>query len=115
MLTSRCSTPPKSSRSVTTSRGSARTSTALRASAGRQRPNRGGRFNDELAPIRTTMAVTDKTTGAVSYKQVTLSTDEGPRPDTTAEGLAAVKPAKGPGFTITGGNASQLSDGASAV
>src|SRR6476619_1730114 len=51
----------------------------------------GGRFNDELAPIKTTMAVTDKATGAVSYKQVTLSTDEGPRPDTTAEGLAGVK------------------------
>src|SRR6266481_4954754 len=75
----------------------------------------GGRFNDELAPIKTTMAVTDKATGAVSYKQVTLSADEGPRPDTTAEGLAGVKPAKGPGFTITGGNASQLSDGASAA
>jgi acetyl-CoA C-acetyltransferase len=75
----------------------------------------GGRFNDELAPIKTTMAVTDKATGAVSYKQVTLSTDEGPRPDTTAEALAGVKPAKGPGFTITGGNASQLSDGASAA
>jgi acetyl-CoA C-acetyltransferase len=74
-----------------------------------------GRFNDELAPIKTTMAVTDKATGAVSYKQVTLSTDEGPRPDTTAEGLAGVKPAKGSGFTITGGNASQLSDGASAA
>ena len=75
----------------------------------------GGRFNDELAPIETTMAVTDKATNAVSYQKVTLSADEGPRPDTTAEGLAAVKPAKGPGFTITGGNASQLSDGASAA
>jgi len=74
-----------------------------------------GRFNDELAPIKTTMAVTDKATGAVSYQQVTLSADEGPRPDTTAEALAGVKPAKGPGFTITGGNASQLSDGASAA
>jgi acetyl-CoA C-acetyltransferase/acetyl-CoA acyltransferase len=75
----------------------------------------GGRFNDELAPIRTAMAMTDKVTGAVSYQQVTLSADEGPRPDTTAEGLASVKPAKGPGFTVTGGNASQLSDGASAA
>jgi acetyl-CoA C-acetyltransferase len=75
----------------------------------------GGRFNDELAPITTSMAVMDKATEAVSYQQVTLSTDEGPRPETTAEGLAAVKPAKGPGFTITGGNASQLSDGASAA
>jgi acetyl-CoA C-acetyltransferase/acetyl-CoA acyltransferase len=61
------------------------------------------------------MAVTDKATGAVSYQQVTLSADEGPRPDTTAEGLAGLKPAKGPGFTVTGGNASQLSDGASAT
>ncbi len=75
----------------------------------------GGRFNDELAPIRTTMAVTDKATNAVSYREVTLSADEGPRPDTTAEALSGVKPAKGPGFTITGGNASQLSDGASAA
>ncbi len=74
-----------------------------------------GRFNDELAPIKTKMAVVDKATGEVSYKDITLSTDEGPRPDTTAEGLATVKPAKGPGFTITGGNASQLSDGASAT
>jgi acetyl-CoA C-acetyltransferase/acetyl-CoA acyltransferase len=73
-----------------------------------------GRFNDELAPIKTTMAVLDKT-GAASLKPVTLSVDEGPRPDTTAEGLAAVRTAKGPGFTITGGNASQLSDGASAT
>jgi acetyl-CoA C-acetyltransferase len=74
-----------------------------------------GRFNDELAPIATTMAVADKTTGAMSYQKVTLSVDEGIRPDTTAEGLAQIKPAKGPGFTITAGNASQLSDGASAA
>ena len=58
----------------------------------------GGRFNDELAPIKTTMAVTDKATSAVTYQKVTLSADEGPRPDTTAEGLAAVKPAKRPGL-----------------
>jgi acetyl-CoA C-acetyltransferase/acetyl-CoA acyltransferase len=74
-----------------------------------------GRFNDELAPIKTTMVVTNKETGAISYNEITLSADEGPRPDTTAEGLAKVKPAKGPGYSITGGNASQLSDGASAT
>jgi acetyl-CoA C-acetyltransferase/acetyl-CoA acyltransferase len=74
-----------------------------------------GRFNDELAPISTTMAVTDKATGTVTFQKVTLSTDEGIRPETTAEGLAQIKPAKGPGFTITAGNASQLSDGASAA
>jgi acetyl-CoA C-acetyltransferase/acetyl-CoA acyltransferase len=74
-----------------------------------------GRFNDELAPITTTMAVVNKATGATSFQKVTLSADEGMRPDTTAEGLAQIKPAKGPGFTITAGNASQLSDGASAA
>ena len=74
-----------------------------------------GRFNDELAPISTTMAVADKATGTISYQPVTLSTDEGPRPDTTAAGLAGLKPAKGPGFTVSAGNASQLSDGASAA
>ena len=74
-----------------------------------------GRFNDELAPIDTTMAVTDKASGATTFQKVKLSTDEGIRPETTAEGLAQIKPAKGPGFTITAGNASQLSDGASAA
>jgi acetyl-CoA acetyltransferase family protein len=75
----------------------------------------GGRFKDELAPIATRMAVVDKQTGQVSFRDVTLSQDEGPRPDTTAEGLANLKPVRGAGFTITAGNASQLSDGASAA
>ncbi len=73
-----------------------------------------GRFNDEIAPIATSMAVADKASGAVSFKDITLSQDEGPRPDTTAAGLAALKAVKGEGFSITAGNASQLSDGASA-
>jgi acetyl-CoA C-acetyltransferase len=74
----------------------------------------GGKFNDELAPIQTKMAVADKATGEVSFKDVTLSKDEGPRPETTAEGLSSLKAVRGDGFTITAGNASQLSDGASA-
>src|SRR3977135_1146134 len=74
----------------------------------------GGRFNDELAPITTKMGVADKATGEISFKEVTLSKDEGPRPDTSAEGLASLKPVRGEGSTITAGNASQLSDGASA-
>ena len=74
-----------------------------------------GRFNDELAPITSKMAVVDKATGAVSFKEVTLSQDEGPRPDTSAEGLAALKAVRGEGYFITAGNASQLSDGASAT
>ncbi|HEY1153560.1 MAG TPA: acetyl-CoA C-acyltransferase, partial [Pseudolabrys sp.] len=75
----------------------------------------GGKFNDELATISTKMAVADKATGEVSFKDVTLSKDEGPRPETTAEGLASLKAVRGDGFTITAGNASQLSDGASAT
>ncbi len=75
----------------------------------------GGKFSDELAPITTRMAVVDKATKEVSYKDVTLSQDEGPRPDTTAEGLASLKPVRGDGHTVTAGNASQLSDGASAT
>ncbi|WP_346909093.1 acetyl-CoA C-acyltransferase [uncultured Roseibium sp.] len=73
-----------------------------------------GRFDAEIVPISTRMAVTDKQTGEVSFKDVELAADEGPRPDTNAEGLAGLKPVRGDGMTITAGNASQLSDGASA-
>ena len=73
----------------------------------------GGRFNDEIVAVETEMVVTDKATGATSKRKVTLAKDEGNRPDTTPEGLAALKPVRGEGKTITAGNASQLSDGAS--
>ena len=59
------------------------------------------------------MTVVDKETKQTSLRDITLSHDEGPRPDTTAEGLAKIKPVF-EGKTITAGNASQLSDGASA-
>ncbi len=72
-----------------------------------------GRFDAEIAPISVRMAVVDKETKEVSHKDVTLAHDEGPRPETTAEGLAGLKPVREGGF-ITAGNASQLSDGASA-
>ncbi|MEX0344490.1 MAG: acetyl-CoA C-acyltransferase [Rhizobiaceae bacterium] len=72
-----------------------------------------GRFDAEIAPITTTMAVVDKETKEISHRQVTLAHDEGPRPDTTAEGLAGLKTVRENGC-ITAGNASQLSDGASA-
>ena len=73
----------------------------------------GRRFSDEIVPIATKMAVVDKETKQVSLRDVTLSQDEGPRPETTAEGLAKIKPVF-EGKSITAGNASQLSDGASA-
>ncbi len=72
-----------------------------------------GRFDAEIVPISTSMAVVDKETKAVSYKDVTLTRDEGNRADTTLQSLAALKPVREGGF-ITAGNSSQLSDGASA-
>jgi acetyl-CoA acetyltransferase family protein len=72
-----------------------------------------GRFNEEIVAITTQMAVVDKETGAVSYVEKTLLKDEGNRPETTFESLSALKPVV-EGGTITAGNASQLSDGASA-
>ena len=73
-----------------------------------------GKYAEEIVPIATKMKVTDKATGAVSEVEVTLDHDEGPRPDTTYEKLASLKPVY-EGGTTTAGNASQLSDGAAAV
>ena len=73
-----------------------------------------GRFHDEIVPVTATMAITNKETKEVTYKETTLSKDEGNRADTTLEGLQSLKPVLGPDATITAGNASQLSDGASA-
>ncbi|MCE2749993.1 MAG: acetyl-CoA C-acyltransferase [Rhodobacter sp.] len=72
-----------------------------------------GRFDAEIVPFSTVMKVTDKATGAVSERAVTLARDEGNRPGTTQETLAALNPVIA-GGTVTAGNASQLSDGASA-
>ncbi len=73
-----------------------------------------GKFDDEIVPVTATMAIVDRETKEVSHKEVTLAKDEGNRADTTLEGLKGLKPVLGPEMTITAGNASQLSDGASA-
>ncbi len=75
---------------------------------------RDGRFDDEIAPLATVKLVQDKETGAIGEEAVTLERDEGNRPATTMEGLAGLQPVRGDGQTVTAGNASQLSDGASA-
>ncbi|PYM38261.1 MAG: acetyl-CoA C-acyltransferase [Candidatus Rokuibacteriota bacterium] len=75
---------------------------------------RAGRFDAEIVPITTRKLVQDKTTGETREEEVTLTKDEGNRPDTTAEGLAALKPVAGEKGHVTAGNASQLSDGAAA-
>jgi acetyl-CoA C-acetyltransferase len=75
---------------------------------------REGRLAAEIVPLPTVKLVQDKATGEVREEQVTLTRDEGNRPDTTLEGLAGLKPVTGEKGYITAGNASQLSDGASA-
>ncbi|WP_448582409.1 acetyl-CoA C-acyltransferase [Thermaurantiacus sp.] len=73
-----------------------------------------GRFDAEIVPVTATMKMVNKETKEVSEQVVTLTKDEGNRPETTIEGLRGLQPVRGPGKTITAGNASQLSDGASA-
>ena len=72
-----------------------------------------GKFDAEIVPLPTTKKVVNKDTGAETFEPVTLAKDEGNRADTTLEGLAGLKPVR-EGHFITAGNASQLSDGASA-
>jgi acetyl-CoA C-acetyltransferase len=73
-----------------------------------------GAFDEEIISVTATMTITNKETGERSNKELTLTRDEGTRADTTAEGLAALKPVI-EGGVVTAGNASQLSDGASAM
>lgn len=82
----------------------------LRTAAGQQ----AGRFDDEIIPLTTTKMAFDKKTGESWEEEITLEKDEGNRPSTTMEGLAGLEPVRGEGHCITAGNASQLSDGASA-
>ncbi|MEL6122911.1 MAG: acetyl-CoA C-acyltransferase [Bacteroidota bacterium] len=72
-----------------------------------------GKLDDEIIPVTTTMGVMDKETKEITYRETTLAKDEGNRPSTTIDGLAGLRLVN-EGGTITAGNASQLSDGASA-
>ena len=73
-----------------------------------------GKFDDEIVALASTMLVKDKETGEVGAKDVVLEKDEGNRPGTNIEGLRGLAPVRGDEHLITAGNASQLSDGASA-
>jgi len=73
-----------------------------------------GKFDDEIVPLTSNMGVMDRETKEISFREVTLEKDEGNRPETTLEALAGLKPVID-GGVITAGNASQLSDGASAA
>ena len=72
-----------------------------------------GKFDQEIFPVATSMGVMNKETKEISFVENTLTKDEGNRPTTTIEGLNSLKPVIEGGL-ITAGNASQLSDGASA-
>jgi acetyl-CoA C-acetyltransferase len=72
-----------------------------------------GRFADEIVAVKATKSLVNRETGATTHETVTLSADEGNRPDTNLEGLSNLKPVRERG-NITAGNASQLSDGAAA-
>lgn len=72
-----------------------------------------GKLDDEIIAVEAVKSVVDRATGVESFQTVTLTKDEGNRPETTAEGLAGLKPVI-EGGVITAGNASQLSDGAAA-
>ncbi len=78
------------------------------------RAQEAGLFDDEIVPLPSKMLVKNKETGEVTEKEVTLTKDEGNRPSTTLEALNGLQPVMGPDKFVTAGNASQLSDGASA-
>ena len=73
-----------------------------------------GKFDDEIVPLPSTMLITDRITGETVVKDTVLDKDEGNRPETNMDGLAGLTPVLGEDKTVTAGNASQLSDGASA-
>jgi acetyl-CoA C-acetyltransferase len=93
---------------------------ALRSQQRTAAAQQAGRFDDEIVPLPSEMLVADRATGEITRRKTTLGKDEGNRPDTSLEGLSALKPVFADGQVvkqgkyITAGNASQLSDGAAA-
>ena len=74
-----------------------------------------GEFKQEISPYQITARIPDLAGNAVRMKQVVVDTDEGPRPDTSVEGLGKLRPVFRMGGSVTAGNASQMSDGAAGV
>jgi acetyl-CoA acyltransferase len=72
-----------------------------------------GLFSDEIVPMAVKYQVQDKATGEISIVDGVVDVDECNRPETTLEGLASLKPVFAEDGSVTAGNASQLSDGAS--
>jgi acetyl-CoA C-acetyltransferase len=74
-----------------------------------------GLYKDEIVPMATKMKLVDKATGQEQVVDYVVEKDECNRPQTTLEALAGLQPVRGPGNTVTAGNASQLADGAAAL
>ena len=74
-----------------------------------------GHFKVEITPYEVTAHLPDPGGNTIRLQQLLVDTDEGPRPDTTLEGLAKLRPVFRAGGSVTAGNASQMSDGAGAV
>jgi len=87
---------------------------ALESQQRTARAQQAGLFDDEIVALTAEMLVTEKASGETSGQMVTLAGDQCNRANTTLDGLAALAPVKGEGHTVTAGNASQMSDGASA-
>src|SRR5256885_1596451 len=75
----------------------------------------GGRFADEITPLTYKVVVPVNGNGRHTVRELTFNVDEGPRRDTSAQALASLRPAFHAAGTVTAGNSSQTSDGASAV
>ena len=75
----------------------------------------GGRFAEEITPLQYRVAVPGNGSGKPTLRDVTFNVDEGPRRETSAQALASLRPAFHAAGTVTAGNSSQTSDGASAV
>ncbi len=73
-----------------------------------------GKIGEEIVPLKVTMKKVNKESGEETFEEVLVDKDECNRPETTLEGLTSLQPVRGEGNFITAGNASQLSDGASA-
>ncbi len=88
---------------------------ALRSQQRTAAAQQNGLFKDEIAPMAVKTKKVDRATGQESVVDAVVDRDECNRPETTLEALAALQPVRGPGNTVTAGNASQLADGAAAL
>ena len=114
MCICRRASSPKTTRATVRSRARIRTPSRSAVISARSPLSDAGRFADELVPVHVDVTEPDAS-GRPQRRTAAVTTDEGPRPDTSADALAKLRPAFHAGGTVTAGNSSQTSDGAAAV